>query len=414
MFVPENLSMNEDRIVAVQRSLRFLTCQEFEKQYGLNPVKVPEISIDQLMDEGGNQLKGVLLPDEQNPGRRVLIERRVGTGLSQALLSGADQIRPQQGTHMRDVCHADEVQSRPRAMKGNPPSMQQLEEWLEKARAEARSAPEPAEQQELPPEAPLSSLAAADVADSEDEVVQDQTATAAFQHYRDAAVQEKKPKKGKGRGKGAGKKRKPSSSSAGDLGSSKAPRVGNAPTTNNIARSGEAMVHEAGNAAPLPNPDARVTGTAEAREGLAASVSGRSLRTPLDKLCVQAEKYLQLLDASKALDGQSLGNELYQAQRLTSSLEEREVGRSEVITLKAQVALVNQCKKLAAAVIGQLSTFERNTMLQVACASVPVLPVSFKVGVFLCSIREFSLEGDASIMDFVGKVWPFPSGLLAI
>ena len=188
--------------MVVQRSLLFVTCAEFEKQHGVHPSKAPELTVDDIMDENGSTIRGVVLPDQQNPSRRIIIERRLGTRLQQGLLAGGDQIRPEQGSRMRDVCHADQMQSRPRAMKSQPPSLQQLEDWVAKAKDNAPA--EAQEQQEQPPEAPLSSLAVGGEEPDEEDQVQDQTASAAFQHFRAGQKQ-----KGKGKGQGKGGKKRP-------------------------------------------------------------------------------------------------------------------------------------------------------------------------------------------------------------
>ena len=81
-FVEETLDECCQAHVTVQRSMVFITQQDFEREH---QVKLPVDILDEVCDEAGHKQRGLLLVNPSKPHREIIVSRRLGFDLTKRL-----------------------------------------------------------------------------------------------------------------------------------------------------------------------------------------------------------------------------------------------------------------------------------------------------------------------------------------
>ena len=166
---------------------------------------------------------------------------------------------------------------------------------------------------------------------------------------------------------------------------------------------------------PVPEPDSTDgSSVANSRKSLATTACGGRRKSPLEKLQAQADRYVDLLDVSAALEGRALGNLRYQTDRILDAMKCLDAqATSEYINLTAKARLFNMCEKLGGGGMKTMSPAERDVELQEVCNSVPTLPSSFTVKVLAQAVRELPLTDENEVASWLSMIDPTVPGQLS-
>eukprot|EP00969_Alexandrium_andersonii_P122166 5401015-Alexandrium_andersonii.AAC.1 len=105
----------------------FLTAAEFQTRYKVAPKQIPGIAMEQMCDEEGSPMTGILLQDDPSPQsssfRRVRIFCETTVHRQEEFHQGALQLRENQGAEVATWLEGEERSKRPARMKPNAKNM---------------------------------------------------------------------------------------------------------------------------------------------------------------------------------------------------------------------------------------------------------------------------------------------------
>ena len=122
-------------------------------------------------------------------------------------------------------------------------------------------------------------------------------------------------------------------------------------------------------------------------------------QSTIDKLKIQADKYLVQCNTTDALLGASMKTPLYQSDRILKAMKEHDEfaeSMEEFLKLQARRELVEQCELLSAKLYG-MSEPEAKKILSSVCAQVDELPVGFMMKILVHKVKNMSLSTNAQI-----------------
>ena len=317
-WLKENLKEKTCVRMKLSRTLVFLTLAEFETKYATKVAHYGpgELQIEELKDEHGSTLRGILVQDAEAPHRKLTLECEVSKQLDTDLADADEMLRAHQHSDMMQHLVQDAYKNMSRAIKAplTEAEMQKLALRVEARFGESQKATPASGSVEQ--RAPLESTDTGE-ASGEPPSPDGQVISKVGPNLGDMLKQhqDKNPKTGKGKTRGR-------------------PPAG-----------------EAGGAAAQPKKKAKVCAELGPETGSVAggapSSSGTSLSSTrrvngkmseAERLDGQSRKWRSLIHLSDALCGIPQKNSIYQATRVY--LQFKELGKldtSECIRLKAQM-----------------------------------------------------------------------------
>ena len=400
-FPPAEYCENTMMGYVMERPLWFATPSEFESYFGAKHTQLGLV-LEEMLDECGKPVKGIVLQNPSEPFRRLTLQNYVQTHLTKKLLQADALLRPEQADEYKALWDGDKVKGRPKGLSC-PVSVATIKEQIETLRSEP--AERAADQRGgARPEAPLAQVgrstesAAENMleSDGEDTLVDDPELQ---QPFASSLLPQARPKKGPGKGKGnaPASKRGPGGSSVG--GCSKRPRT----TTN---------------AASFPGGPSDDEGSSSGRKG-SGRASVASFATN-DKASDNGRLKLEQLDCDKALLGGKIRGDIYQATRVLDALETSQPGSSEAVALKARIDLVEKCGALGGSKIYSLEAATRQELVPEVCSRCESLPAAFQAALVVCAVRDVlgspldSVETWANIASPYARSGPVLSGACSI
>eukprot|EP00971_Amphidinium_carterae_P351784 6492280-Amphidinium_carterae.4 len=378
------------------RDFDFVSVSEVEAKADLRTLgNTTDLPWVEVADERGVKTKGLLL---HRPGPlRVTLSYVEEIVASRTLLATGASVRDGQAReagaqHMNKRCPATSTIITPEA----------LEEQLENIRvSRAAAAMEAAANPQPPPLAMLNpataAAAAADAATEEDAVELDPDLQRALDENKsadtDEAVQQGRGKgrAGKGKGKGRGKKRTSSI------------------TNDTVSDATQKRRRDSGSsAASVVHARSR----SPARSSRATQNAGGACGSPSTKDIEQARKWFTMLSVGKALSGQKVKNDIYQAERAQKAVE----GTPEDVLLNTKLTAVKAAAQLYPEAIGKMSTQLREAKLKDVfddSALVDEVPASFKQALLVCRARDLRPAAVEEVTAWVQQVKIVPAGAVS-
>ena len=339
----------------MERSAWFYSEMEIEKKYGL---KMKELlgqgfTARTVLDETGEEVYGLMVSDDLP--RKIVFYQSINTLYAEQVHNKDTALRPQQGRALASSYRAEVKKHRP-LPKDIIPSEETLEEAVEavkvaKAAAQARAQMASVVSDEVPaqPAGVLQGGQNAEAEAEEDEVVW------AESEERQPLVQNPK---GKGKGKGKPK--------------SKAKPKGKA----------KAKALAAHCRSVIGGDDGASTADGSADSSSRTQICGD------DRASEAYDKYVDLLSISKLLKGESLGRELWAAQRSLSALSKGAADSVQHVLLKGHVDLFQRSKGLLPEKVMKISEKERKDLVAELVSHNVEFPKVLRANLLACAVRE--------------------------
>ena len=384
-FHSQTYNETSEMSVEMERHMLWVSLAEFEDAYKIKATLVPELRdlITEIQNENGKLERGFAVRDPAMPFRRLVLRNSLGTNLSTALLG--QQIRAKQGSDLKEWFEEDLLRQRPKSLKASI-VMADVEAWAKRAR-DGVVMEAVAEQPPAPPQA--ASTVKQEQTDEnrepeeeEDEAVVDDSLQGPDVALPSTLAAGSKKRKGAGKGssaKGAGTKERKKE---------KPPKLAAPVRTLVKTEDGE--------------------GERSRSPGSRGSTAGTKTKVTLDHLTVQAQKYHKWLDPADVLAGKSLGQPVFQAQRIHKALEAQYPGCAEGVMLKARLNLIATAERLAPTSILSLSKPVRRKLLQEFCPAINNFPPEFREALLIATVRDAGVPSQVSDAEkWVQQVSPF-------
>ena len=379
-FFPQTVNQEKHLKFKMYKDLLWLPQHAFVKMYGKD-VNAKDLGLaeETLVNEHGDLEVGFVL-STSSPFKHLQLSWEGGTIMTTRVLDGEKQLRSGQGADTQMWAHKN-FQSNlcPRAALSKsatttPPTAEEVETKVKEIMAQ----PKP-EAVQLAQTAPLAQQgegqAEAAKRNTEDEVDSDDEQLNPAQLLQSSAPSV-----------GDSSKRRKSSTLANGSKREKADKRKATQTNQAIAHVQSRVSAQAKASAPAL---AAVVGGASAKRvkiektsdresqrsrspGRASAVSAAG--TSDKQLLQQHERYLKILNLSDILGGASMGNEANIAKRIKDAFEARSPGCSEVVEMKARLALVSHAKRCRADLLGSLARADRSKCLAELCPHVSTFP----------------------------------------
>ena len=382
-WFPESIDENMMVRVKVVRSMLFLTIAEWEEKFKTKASRyaATELVIDELQDENGAVMKGIMLQDTSSPYRRVTVESEVGKRLSKGLASSSEMLRPNQHSDLMKYLVQEDVKGRNKSLK-HPMSEGDMAKLVERVEARACDQKQPSGAAHAE-RAPLASPTKRDemaAESSSPEVVVNNIGLNIGQRLQ----QEQLEKTGRGKGK-AGKSR----------GRGKDPAEPAQPKK-------KARLRE-------PSPEREGMSVAS---GARASTSGGSgsrrvkgKQSETERLMAQANKWFKEVKLTEAICGISQRGPVYQVRRVAEGLSEIGKGDcAEAIRLRTRIDLAEKCETAAA--IWNVPPDRRQALLEECCCALDFIPVGFQKVLVEQAVKDNPLKTIADLEQWIDLVKP--------
>ena len=370
----------------MERPLWFATPSEFEGYFKVKHTQLG-LPLDELEDECGRPLKGIVLSNPNEPFRRLTLQNYVQTHLAKKLLEPGALFREEQACEFKSMCDGEKIKKRPRSMT-SPPSVPELKEMAEKLRSEPKENPESAK---APGQAaPLAGTGQVPVKmeddeDDEDDVPEEDPELKDPQLAAPWLSTTTVQKKGKGKGKEKEKEKGSAKRLAVDF-------VGKPPKK--VKATSCAAASAAG-----ASEDGSICGLRLGKCS-AASVSERASQSGQAKL--------EQLDVEKALLGGKVKGDVYHASRALEALTAAQPGTSEEVCLRARIDLVQKCATIGGQKIYTVETKMRQKLVEEVCARCETLPPQFEASLVVCAVKDFiATPGELLVDEWMRMVSPF-------
>ena len=331
----------------------------------------------------------VPLGDPEKSKRQVIVRSKIGTSLSEHVMSASDMIRPEQGRSVQEWYNSDWIRTRPNFQKA--PAWEKLkglaggflEKKKKKEQEEAEAeAPEAPVQEPLPPPQKDEEMPEAESDEGEE------------------PAKPTLPSDCKGSGKGGRKRGRP-------------------------ARDAEARASKKGKSkkeqtqAAVSVADTSARGAASTRSSKAASTalsckSGAFKATsagsdPADV----AQQQIEIMNIKKILGGAHMGHKAHLAQRKLDTWSPVQHA-SEITTLKAHLELARLAEKIKPESMEKIGLQELDAVLEqvipqaIADDGDETLPVAFQKALLVARLRDVSVTTVGTVEALLDKVWPLP------
>eukprot|EP00971_Amphidinium_carterae_P352640 6492685-Amphidinium_carterae.4 len=388
--------------LVLRKSMIFIGMDEFTKRYG---TKIPpEQELAEIVNERGQLEKGLIMEDSSY--RKVELMRTTTLTLARDMATPQQMLRPGQNKELFKMLVSDEVNKMKQSF-GAILNEKDLEEVVLKAQAAqtkatnaAATAAAAAAQEPAPLGTPDKRDRGGDLDEDPTSMMRDSPVQAvsaipapAWQSERE----ETKQSSSKGRGKG-GKGGRRGRASGGRGGKNR----GSSATDTSSVTGGTGIKAELEEGANSRRASGASTGSADAESGPPKKVP-RVMRAEQES---QAEKHLKELKAERALKGESVRGQLYQANRTLKSLQSSgQAESSECIQLEAHITFVELCEKMAS--IDKLPAGEkREADLREVVQQVPQLPQEFQLALIRTRVKEMKLESDEDATLWIQRINP--------
>eukprot|EP00971_Amphidinium_carterae_P342146 6481344-Amphidinium_carterae.1 len=368
-----------------------MTIPEFEKKYNVKVASLPanELTIEEVVDNNGQKLRGIVMQDPSQPYRRITLESITGYELGRSLGVPSEMLRANQHSDFLTQLQQQQYQSKSWRIPLSPDDVQGV---VERAQAKLGSTALSVgqENEDAPP------LGVGNAEEEEDEEHDEEpqlvnkvglnAAALLLEQTKEQTPVNKKGKKGRGRGrgKGAGEGMK---------------RPGSGPTAP-YKRLKPCQSHA------RIDDGASVVSLAQSKVSGGTRYSNGKRVTPESAL-ENASNYIKDMDLSQVMAGVSLRGLYYNATRNRSVMERMELtNTSEYIQLNAHLDLFEKCEKAAS--LSKVAAASRQALLEECCAAVEDLPLAFQMQLLKLTVNDMPLEDVKEIDLWVQRVKPLP------
>ena len=411
-WIQETLDEDTEYSVVVERSLIFLAATEFERLHGC---KIPSDQVlEEITDETGQKVKGLILQDTAAPWRRIRLERRTGLSLHRELGRPADMLRAGQNADLMQYLKSDEAKKQSRGWK-HPLTGAEMQQLIERARSvEKRAVKDSDVVEPAPLEAPHSHAehsgapqeqtgAEADLYGEEEEdqaAVSHLPVSAAALRLQESTDAGNAKKRGQGKANAAKKAAKPKQSSRSGM---HPPLPKRAKT--DAAGSGSGSACGPSSVSEEASARSRSPGSKRTRLTKKGSPQGK-----LESMQMQATKWVTDLKAAAydVLSGKVGGNQLYQARRVLEALENlNQKDSTEYINLCAMKCFVEQCEVMTN--VNRLCAMDpqaREKALEEMYSYLEEVPSTFQVALCTCHARAMTMDNEAGVKEWIAMVQP--------
>ena len=407
-FLPQDVHEQNGTLCTLRRRLQFTPLAVFEQEHGVKGSDLPEGWVEELCDDSGVKLKGIISEAEGKDSYELLLDYYTRTNCQTNIHSGTRQLRPRQGSELLDHIVRSSHQKQGKGWK-KPASAKDIKDVVSdiKAKAAARRGGEAPPQDAETPTAPLQ-----DLAEGQTEAV---TEDHVGKNALDLLAQQEDICKGRGRGRGAGggagrnknsgaapKARAKREAGPGSPRQYKFPRLTRGSASRSQTRP-ESVVGDGGESVSS-QMSLQTTGGA----------STAPAATTMQRLQAQAIKYTEQLDLDippvLAESGYNR-NHVYQAERVLRGLEALNAAACvEYIHLRAKYDLMIKCEQLMAKDQRHDSSQETELLLKDVCSNVPTLPPAFQVRLVSRCVRQMSLTKAGEIDAWMAAIRPCTAG----
>ena len=142
-FLAQSFATDKALELCTEQAYIIVSEKDFLTKYGIQPAFIPGLQLDNFETESGT-VRGIAVVDPENPHRRLIVRRRIGTHLNTVMLNGSEQVRPEQGTALAAWYEPDALRTRAASVQKGW-TLESLAEACSKALAEKKAAEERAE-----------------------------------------------------------------------------------------------------------------------------------------------------------------------------------------------------------------------------------------------------------------------------
>ena len=365
-----------------------LTEQQYRDKFGITPAAAG-VRIDEVQDEHGHILRGVVLVDPKQPFKKLRLLSRFEFQMSEELHRSQEQLRSTQGREMFTHYTGEHAKDGPGFLRAPPMTFDAMEllaaEKLQQAGAEATAAAAAAAaaaagQMEATEDAHNPSTSILNP-NSEEEPDEDEEALAPLMPSTLAQREDTKKRRKGGKASGKGKaKQMPRKHArhefppATPAALQPMPKQLAAPAltqTTAPARSRSPRVKEEQHS----NPDS-----------VGARSVSKSLRSPPDEHKVSA--CIKSLDLSTIVSGVARGNEMYQARRVRDCLLKTDPHSLDLVLLQTHLDKCITAQKLVSTKIGSLTAMERKKALEALQPEAISWPIDVQTALVSIKLKE--------------------------
>ena len=404
-FAVQDVSKQEVYGFSLERDYLYITDTELAAKHQVDPKQLPLKWIE--LKEGERTLRGILVPDPQQPYRRLRLSSSLHSLVLEKVHEASAQLRCDQATEVAE-CQRQGLSKHLRIVGESVPTMEQIEakiaelkQMMEKAKVEKEFVKDALFADEEEPEnmrgSTLGILGDTESIAKDDEDDFEMDDEAKRRAFTEAGIGKTAQKKASAKPKAKAKAQATTgkrSSLGSDVGS--------------VAGMSSAPPSKKRKSVPASAEDSEAL--AAGRSDVASSVGGTSNdgKRSAAYHIGQANYWMKRLDFSSLMAGHAYGNEVYQVRRSHGALEKTEPHSAEVLRLKCWLDKTSMISQLQSANISRLSVAKREEYIKAVLDDDPdfVWPPDVQVSLVNLKLKQLVADGVPSTEEVIKVLDP--------